>query len=67
MGNAVVGQIKLLKQSEEKNLKSNELKNLLDGKKLNVKFDREKPEFKTKYAKQSYDDFQKRLEERCEK
>ncbi|HFN2519875.1 TPA: MobP2 family relaxase [Enterococcus faecium] len=64
MGNAVVGQIKLLKQSEEKNLKSNELKNLLDGKKLNVKFDREKPEFKTKYAKQSYDDFQKRLEER---
>ncbi len=42
MGNAVVGQIKLLKQSEEKNLKSNELKNLLDGKKLNVKFDREK-------------------------
>lgn len=31
---------------------------------MNVKFNREKPEFKTKYARQRYDDFQKRLEER---
>lgn len=57
MGNAVAGQVKLLKQSQLKGVRHSELEEILNGKKLSIKFESKDIQFKTSYGKENYSEF----------
>lgn len=64
MGNAVVSQIKLMKQSEEKDLKGDDLKKYLNSNQLSFKTKSMKPKFKTEYGEQRFKEFQEKAKQR---
>lgn len=66
MGNAVVSQIKLINQSEEKGLKNNSIKNYMNNDSLSIRYRSSNPKLKTEFGEQQYTEFQEKLKKRKE-